>query len=570
MPALAVGLVSVGAAGWYLLSRRDTAPSLKTVTFTQLTDQSGEELYPSLSPDGKSFVYASRAAGNWDIYLQRAGGRNPVNLAKDCTADDTEPAFSPDGEQSAFRSERDGRGIFLMGATGENVTRLTDAGHTPSWSPDGKQIVWSSLGFQRPDYRSFNAEIYITDIATGRKQLVTARDALQPQWSPHAHRIACWGILEGRRTIWTISAQGGRPVPLTNDTYLSWNPVWSPEGRHIYFSSDRGGSMNIWRIPVDEVSGQPAGPAQPVMTASRYSAYITLSRDGRRLAYVQQGRASTVLKSAFDPDRGSTMPPSVVLQSSREALDPDLSPDGQWIAFTMQVPRLHVSVLKLDGTGLRQLTDDPGRDMMPRWSPDGKRIAFQSNRTGKYEAWAVNSDGSGLQQLTYLPGRDVMFPVWSPDGRRMVFTPMGGGNFLTDPGKPWSRQSPQFLPALSVSGLWFVAASWSPDGQTLAGYRASADGRAFLGIAVYDLASRQFEQLTESGSIPRWLSDSRRLLFHDGGRIQLLDTRTKKIHEVLSAAPNEIERRFAVSKDDRLICYVVRTIESDVWLATLE
>src|SRR5205814_8845502 len=131
---LATGLAVLG---WYLVARRGEVTSLKNATFTQLTDQAGPEQYPSLSPDGKSFVYQSRASGNWDIYFQRVGGKNPVNLTKDSPLDDRQPAFSPDGERIAFRSERDGGGIFVMGATGESAKRLTDFGFHPSWSPDG-------------------------------------------------------------------------------------------------------------------------------------------------------------------------------------------------------------------------------------------------------------------------------------------------------------------------------------------------------------------------------------------------------------------------------------------------
>ncbi len=79
--------------------------------------------------------------GNWDIYLKRVGGERVINLTEDSAADDKQPAFSPDGELIAFRSEREGGGIFLMGATGESVRRLTDFGYNPAWSPDGKEIV---------------------------------------------------------------------------------------------------------------------------------------------------------------------------------------------------------------------------------------------------------------------------------------------------------------------------------------------------------------------------------------------------------------------------------------------
>jgi hypothetical protein len=101
----------------------------------QLTDAPGIEVAPQLSPDGKSFVYVSGAAGNRDIFLQRVGGRNGTNLTRDSPADDDGPAFAPSGEQIAFHSAREGGGVFVMGATGESVKRLTDFGYDPAWSP---------------------------------------------------------------------------------------------------------------------------------------------------------------------------------------------------------------------------------------------------------------------------------------------------------------------------------------------------------------------------------------------------------------------------------------------------
>src|SRR5262249_57748157 len=96
--------------------------------FVQPTDLPGLEAWPSLSPDAKSILYASRNAGSWDIYLQRVDGRNAINLTADGTQDDTEPRFSPDGSLVAFRSERDGGGLFVMGATGESVRRISNVG----------------------------------------------------------------------------------------------------------------------------------------------------------------------------------------------------------------------------------------------------------------------------------------------------------------------------------------------------------------------------------------------------------------------------------------------------------
>ena len=148
LAATGVALLAAGAAaGWLWASRSSPSAAPPTThRFQQLTDMPGEELTPRLSPDGKTLLYVSRAAGNLDIYSLRVGGRNAINLTADSKEDDWGPAFSADGRQIAFRSERGGGGIYLMEATGESVRRLTDFGYDPSWSPDGKEIVVATEG----------------------------------------------------------------------------------------------------------------------------------------------------------------------------------------------------------------------------------------------------------------------------------------------------------------------------------------------------------------------------------------------------------------------------------------
>jgi len=567
--ALTLGSLVVSAAIWYLAPRlssrtKEASTPLRNATFTQLTDQSGPEYFPSLSPDSKSFVYASYAAGNWDIYLQRVGGKNPVNLTKDSPSDDTQPGFSPDGERIAFRSEREGGGVFVMGATGESVKRLTDFGFNPVWSPDGKEIACADVSIVEPRIRfDANSRIWAVNVATGERRLVTKEDSVQPNWSPHGHRIAYGGRPNGaQRDILTIPAGGGEPLPVTNDAATDWNPIWSPDGKYLYFASDRGGSMNLWRVLIEEQSGKVLGPPEAVTTPSAYSAHLSFSQDGRRMVYAQTVSRGNIQQVGFDPAKETvTGQPVWITQGSRWANTPNLSPDGEWLAFDSQGGQQDdLFVIRQDGTGLRQLTDDIYKDRKPTWSPDGKRIAFFSDRSGKWEIWTINSDGSGLQQLTYTSGT-VTVPVWSPDGTRLAYRNAGGSPSIIEVGKPWQEQSPQRLPPMSDSNEW-APWSWSPDGRKLAGTGA--------GIVVYSLESQQYEKLTDFGNNPVWLSDSGRLLFKHQGKLYLVDSQSKKIHEVLSVAPHDFGIGVAPSRDNRLIYFSLLTTEADIWLMTLE
>ena len=574
--ALILGIIIVSAVVLYVFSRRSALPkvtTLRNATFTQLTDQSGPEYFPSLSPDGKSFVYSGYASGNLDIYLQRVGGKNAINLTKDSLADDKQPAFSPDGEHIAFRSEREGGGIFVMGATGESVKRLTDSGYNPTWSPDGKEIAFADEGVVKPSSRINSSKISAVDVTTGQRRIITKIDAVQPNWSPHGNRIAYQGRRNAaQRDIWTIPAGGGEPVEVTNDAAMDWNPVWSPDGSYLYFVSDRGGSMNLWRVPIQEETGKVLGSPEAITTPSPYVSHLSFSRDGRRMVYANVVSSGNLQRVGFDPLRETVVgQPVWITQGSRVAFVPHLSADGEWLAFDTQTDKQEdIFVVKRDGTGLRQLTDDSYKDRAPRWSPDGKRIVFFSDRTGKWEIWMINADGSGLQQITHATGT-VLNPIWSPDGTRLAYRNVGTGPSIIDVGKSWQDQTPQTLPPMSDPGDTLWAWSWSPDGRKLAGNLSHAVG-PLSGIAIYSLDSKEYEKLADFGSFPVWLSDSRRLLFQDRDRrkLYLIDTQSKKIHEVLSVAPHEFGNGVTLPRDDRMIYFSLLTTEADIWLMTFE
>ena len=568
--AVALGAIAVLGALWYLVLRpgsaiRETAKPITNVNFTQLTDLPGPEYFPSLSPDGKSLIYVSRASGNWDIYLQRVGGRNPTNLTKGSTADDTQPAFSPDGERIVFRSEREGGGIYLMGATGESARRLSDFGYNPVWSPDGERVLVATESVIQPSTRPTKSQLWTIKVSDGDRRLVTEGDALQPSWSPHGDRIAYWGRPQGGQgDIWTISADGRNAVRVTSEPSMDWNPVWSPDGRYLYFCSDRTGNMNIWRVPIAEKTGKLLGTPEAVTSGAGASTeHISLAQDGRRIAYVAHEEIKNLRKVTFDPSTEKIAgEPVPITRGSLQCFFPDPSPDGDWLAYYSLGKQEDIFIIHADGTDMRQLTDDVFKDREPRWSPDGKRIAFTSDRSGGSEIWAINRDGSGLQQLTQMAG--AHHPVWSPDGTQMVYsihTPKNAA-YIFSVGQAWTEQSP--VATLSDTSQTFETWSWSPDGKRLAGLRHFADG-SHAGIGVYDLESKKYDWLTNFGEWPLWFEDGRRILFADHGKIFVVDSESRKYHEVFPVADGDIGSP-GLSRDNRLIYFTFVAAEADIWL----
>jgi eukaryotic-like serine/threonine-protein kinase len=567
----ALGAVALAAAvvGLLVWRKSGSAPPLPG-QIVQLTDLQGRETFPSLSPDGTFFVYTKVVDGNEDLFLQRMAGSKPINLTADSPVDDYQPAFSPDGQQIAFRSDREGGGIFLMGATGESVKRLTDFGYNPAWSPDGREIAVSTEGAFDPRRRSSVSQIVRIDVATEARRSLAVQDGVQPAWSPHRLRIAFWGIAQpgNRRAIWTIPVDGGSPVTVVDDDFYNWSPVWSPDGRFLYFASNRSGSMNLWRVALDERSGRVSSAPQPITTSSEWSALPSLSRDGRRLIYATDSSRSFVERIPFNPETAQVDgSPTLVYQGARAIRSCDVSPDGTWLALWASFPAEDLLLIRPDGGDLRQLTNDLARDRTPYWSPDGSRILFASNRSGKYEAWTIRPDGSGLTQITHLPDQPVLYPFWSPDGQQIGFYYSSHGTVLLDLRRPQAR--PRVLPPVE-GGHLFLGSAWSKDGGSLAGGMSTRPGWGAKGLILWSLEDNTYRRLSQAGYDPVFLRRGPRLLFKEVGAIRLVDVASGEVRTVLSPPSHSSFIWVSVGPGDRNLCTVRTTDEGDIWSLSLE
>lgn len=545
--------------------------------FTLLTDQTGVETQPSLSPDGRSLAFVKDNNGKQDIFLVRVGGRNAVNLTPDSTDDDTSPAFSPDGESIAFRSERSGGGIFVMGSTGESVRRVTDFGYTPAWSPDGKRLVISNVGFVFPQDRQRLGFLSIIDIASGEKRALTPAetDAIQANWSPNGKRIAYWGLRanSGRRDIWTIAADGSESkkggLPITDDAALDWSPAWSPDGKFLYFSSNRGGTLNLWRIPIDENTGKTLGEPQPITVPSGWAGNPSFSRDGK-LAFSSLEWRSRLLRLPFDPVIGKVSgSPVSILASSYPIRDHAVSPDGKWITYNAFAGgNEDLFLVRMDGTELRRLTEDVHRDRGPAWQPDGEKIAFYSDRSGDYEIWKIRPDGSGLERLTQ-DSEITNLPVFSPDGKQIAGVNIGNGWGLLQASKSPAPSAP--LLAEPYPNVSFWPFSWSADGKKLIG-TVLDNGGSVRGMAAFSLADSKFENLqdpkiTGIWACMIWLSDSQRFIYRDPRGLSLYDTRTKTSELIYPVSGYYIAKSVSITPDNRNITFTETGTEGDIWLA---
>ena len=569
-PSRLIWLVAGAASGAALLfalrAPSNSAPSEDqpgAFALRRLTELPGAELHPALSPDGRMIVYSSAAAGNLDLYLLRVGGDRAIPLTTD-PADDSRAAFSPDGERIAFRSERDGGGLFVMGATGESVRRVTDAGFDPAWSPDGKRLAYATEWVVDPVSRDDASELWIVEVETGKKEKRFAGDAVQPAWSPRGDRIAFWANTGGQRDLWTVAVEGGEPVAVTADAATDWSPEWSPDGRWLYFSSDRGGSYNLWRVAIDPATGGASGAPQAVTTGVRGMGYARFSRDGSRLAVMAYER--NFEQSIYELDPGATAVRPLGTLRNPSARWCSLSPDGTELACNSATAPEDLLVLRTDGSAIRRLTSDLHKDRTAVWEPMGKRLGFYSTRSGQWQFWIIGSDGSDLRQLSDFP-HDMNNMTWLPGERGLVALTASYELLRLDPTRIETESTATALPSPPASER-FVPGEWSASGDRVVGATGLIAGRIDQ-LAIWNpgLGSlRRFDVPVAGrafGTVAGWLPGDRAFVARTAAGVAVIDVESGRARVI---APASQDAFVSLSRDGRTLAVENEILDSDVWL----
>jgi Tol biopolymer transport system component len=285
----------------------------------------------------------------------------------------------------------------------------------PSWSPDGKSIVFTS-------FRNGKGDIYVMDARGGGQRRLTsavAHDDL-PTWSPDGTKIAFVSDRAGNLDIYVMNADGSDQTRLTfaSGSQSNYGPTWSPDGKRIAWRSDRDGNSEIYAMNAD-------GSDQKRLTNNPASDYSPAwGRDGR---IVWISNRDTGAKTSLYLMNADGTNPHRVTGGFWNELRPAWSPDGKLIAFQADrdppVGNQEIYVVAPDGSGMRRLTTYPGKDDFPAWSPDGKTLAFARGPSAlTHEIYAMSSEGASVRQLT-LPQLEVVAFLWTP------IRPVPGGQF---------------------------------------------------------------------------------------------------------------------------------------------
>jgi len=560
LAALAI-LVAGAAVVVHQRNSQSEAPGIPA-TSRRLTT-AGRETMPSLSPDGKWVAYR---AGD-DIFLQEIGSEAAINLTQGSGAVNTYPSFSPDGSEIAFQSTRDGGGIYVMGRLGKPVRRLTKEGSAPSWDPNGREIVYCTEEVLAHSARFHPAELRAVDVSSGKVRQIVEADAVQGRISPDGKWIAYWGLgvtpdktqfAGTRRVIYVRKLSGGPAVEITAGDSYSWNPVWTPDSKSLYFSSNRSGSMNLWKVGIDGRTGRPIGAPQPLSAPAQWAGFLDISRDGQSVVYAAEDHNGAIRSLPFDPIAGRAAGEAqTLLSGTRVFRQPDVSFDGKMLAFQSTVGQEDIWTMNVDGTGLRNVTNDAARDRGPRFAPDGS-VLFFSDRGGGMRFWALRPDAGGLRQVSNYTEADLNYPVPSQDGRFLGASDAPGHLlFLFDASNLDRPTGILRAPTEKVVRL----ADWSPDSEKI------AVGGLLRGVPgyIYYIAQKRWEAIGEVRSL-RWLPDGRRLLALRNDTIVLVDPGIAKMRDVYSEPGLKEISNISVSRDGKRLYFTTRSDQSNIWL----
>ncbi|MGE3275047.1 MAG: winged helix-turn-helix domain-containing protein [Vicinamibacterales bacterium] len=598
--AAAVVLLAAVATAWWVLTdeRPGRTAQLDTAVMTgalpeQLTTAAGLELQPSVSPDGRAMAYVSATTGHFEIYVRQLDDAGlPTPLTRD-GAHNVQPAWSPDGQRIAYHSYARG-GVWVVPARGGTPRQVVAAGSHPAWSPDSRRIAYQSDEFTDVTPSAHVAQggstIWIVD-ADGRGAAPLTTASLggghgAPAWSPDG-RFLVFTVIDGgaRSGLWTVEVSSGRTAQLTSGGW-AYEAAWLPAGNAVVAT---GGDPVIWRLGVDPVSGTAVGRARAIAVPGVPGVRgLSVAPDGETVLFTGIALDSQIWSATLGGPAGvaAGAPQPLTNDTSRRNSVPVVSPDGRRVAYMSRRSgsATDISVLSLADGASERVTSDEAFDGQPSWFPDGRRLAFVSNREDRPGIWALdldtrrhdllfaNDDVTRAPSLGVQPGSVFAEVRFSPSFRQLAFAmlePAGGQRVVHV-----VAFDPITSRVVSDPSRSTGYPAWSPDERALA---VEIKDGASTQVGIIDLDAGTIRQLTSGRGqswVRSWSPDGTRVAFaalRDGTwSLRWIDARTGEEGRFLPDEPVTAYVRYPEWSPlgDRLV-YERGVLTGNIWRLSL-
>jgi len=467
-----LAIAAAVALAWLLIAPdRHAAPA--PMRIRPLTSLPGNERDPAVSPDGSrvAFAWNGGAGEDMSLYVQLTKGESALRLTRETGVEDRAPAWSPDGQRLAFtRASKSDCRILLVSALGGEERPLAPCGDREyrrlAWSPDGRSIVLSG----RDANGALRLELLSPDTLERRPLTHPPSGILgdtSPAFSPDGRDVAFTrNVTDGVDDIYRVPAAGGEPTRLTFDNRDIMGSAWADDGGSIVFSSSRAGIYSLWRVPAR--GGEPAW----VAGGGTKMKHPAAARTSRVLAFENWIYEVNLWSVPARAGAGPVPERRLTAATDEWNFEPHISPDGRRVAFvSTRSGSEEVWVVGLDGTGSRRLTNFGGARLeTPRWSPDGNRLVFSARVPTRADLYVVSAEGGVPERLT-ADTSDAVTPSFSRDGRSVLFASRrGGGSWQV-----WrlDLEGRRITPVTTEGGY---AAQESPDGRSIYFTRPAAAG----------------------------------------------------------------------------------------------
>jgi Tol biopolymer transport system component len=480
--------------------------------------------WPRWSPDGAAIAFVSRGPESSQLALEAlaptslirivpAFGGAARTLVESGLAGH---AWSPDGTKLAYVR---GREVHVAGRDGTH-RRIADAiePHSPAWSPDGKWIAFASgnptsvFSFRVLGNLATSA-IAIVPAEGGEPRQLTDRltTNLSPVWMPDSRSILFLSNRGGSRDVFQLRLSGsaepvGDAVRITTGLNgLSLD--LSRDGEQLVYALFLA-RANLWSIPVPESGPVSAAPAKPVTTGAQMIEGSTISPDGTWIAFDSSLRGNQDIYRI--PRSGGRL--EQLTSDPRDDFMPAWSPDGRWIAFySFRNGNRDIYVTSADGTQEQQVTRGAAQERYPHWSSGSDALVFFSDQTGRHEVFVVTRTNGVWGSPRQLTNGGGLFPRWSPDGRRIAYISNGLRLIPAEGGES------TLLVAASAT-FSVTHAAWSRDGETIY-FKGAEEPAASLHLWAVSASGGtprplvRFDDPLRPSTRPEFASDGKEFLF---------------------------------------------------------